>query len=132
MLATFSTARTHYHPTRKTRQSALNLPALNQENIAQIGGATGLVGDPSGRKTEREPANVAQVEKNVELLSDSIRTFFHRGLLYAKSRSPPMSGSTSDPEVRSNLEWHRDFTMLDFLRVVGVHSRVNTMLSKER
>lgn len=102
------------------------------EAPAQIGGATGLIGDPSGRKTEREPANVAQVEKNVEMLSDSIRTFFRRGLLYAKSRLPSFSGSTCDPEIKSNLEWHKNFTMLEFLRVVGVHSRVNTMLSKER
>ncbi|KIK67382.1 hypothetical protein GYMLUDRAFT_156230 [Collybiopsis luxurians FD-317 M1] len=99
--------------------------------IPLIGGATGLVGDPSGRKTEREPANVAQVEKNVTMLSESIRTFFRRGLSYAKSRLLSTSPSISDPEIKSNLEWHKNFTMLEFLRVVGVHARVNTMLNKE-
>ncbi|KAJ3847831.1 tyrosine-tRNA ligase [Lentinula lateritia] len=104
--------------------------------IPLIGGATGLVGDPSGRKTERGPANVAQIERNVGLLSESIRSFFRSGLLYAKSRLPSASDTsasdiTSDPEVKSNLEWHQNFTMLEFLRVVGVHARVNTMLNKE-
>ncbi|KAJ3814573.1 hypothetical protein F5876DRAFT_32634 [Lentinula aff. lateritia] len=96
--------------------------------IPLIGGATGLVGDPSGRKTERGPANVAQIERNVGLLSESIRSFFRSGLLYAKSRLPSASDTsasdiTSDPEVKSNLEWHQNFTMLEFLRVVGVHAR---------
>lgn len=99
---------------------------------AQIGGATGLIGDPSGRKTERGPANAAQIERNVGLLSESIKSFFRSGLLYAKSRLPSASDITSDPEVKSNLEWHQNFTMLEFLRVVGVHARVNTMLNKER
>ncbi|KAJ3735734.1 hypothetical protein DFJ43DRAFT_1113420 [Lentinula guzmanii] len=99
--------------------------------IPLIGGATGLVGDPSGRKTEREPVNVAQVERNVDLLTENIRAFFRRGLLYAKSRLLSVSGITSDPEVKSNLEWHKNFTMLEFLREVGVHARINTMLSKE-
>ncbi|KAJ3867907.1 tyrosine-tRNA ligase [Lentinula novae-zelandiae] len=99
--------------------------------IPLIGGATGLVGDPSGRKTERGPANVAQIERNVGLLSENIRSFFRSGLLYAKSRLPSTSDITSDPEVKSNLEWHQNFTMLEFLRVVGVHTRVNTMLNKE-
>ncbi|KAF5393420.1 hypothetical protein D9757_000615 [Collybiopsis confluens] len=97
----------------------------------QIGGATGLVGDPSGRKTEREPAKVAQVKQNVSMLSEGIRTFFRRGLAYAKTRFSSVSEIVVDPEVKSNLEWHEDFTMLDFLRVVGVHARVNSMLSKE-
>ncbi|KAJ3900691.1 tyrosine-tRNA ligase [Lentinula edodes] len=99
--------------------------------IPLIGGATGLIGDPSGRKTERGPANVAQIERNVGLLSESIKSFFRSGLLYAKSRLPSASDITSDPEVKSNLEWHQNFTMLEFLRVVGVHARVNTMLNKE-
>ncbi|KAF8829199.1 hypothetical protein HHX47_DHR3000585 [Lentinula edodes] len=99
--------------------------------IPLIGGATGLIGDPSGRKTERGPANAAQIERNVGLLSESIKSFFRSGLLYAKSRLPSASDITSDPEVKSNLEWHQNFTMLEFLRVVGVHARVNTMLNKE-
>ncbi|KAF9071729.1 hypothetical protein BDP27DRAFT_1321811 [Rhodocollybia butyracea] len=99
--------------------------------IPLIGGATGLIGDPSGRKTEREQANATHVEKNVNMLSDSIKTFFHRGLAYAESRLPSASESIFDPEVKNNLEWHNNFTMLEFLRVVGVHARINTMLSKE-
>ncbi|KAJ3829108.1 hypothetical protein F5880DRAFT_1709319 [Lentinula raphanica] len=93
--------------------------------IPLIGGATGLVGDPSGRKTERMPVNVAQVEQNVQALTESINTFFRHGLSHAKrkSRLPSVSDIASDPEVKSNLEWHKNFTMLEFLREVGVHAR---------
>ncbi|KAJ3762407.1 hypothetical protein EV360DRAFT_79315 [Lentinula raphanica] len=101
--------------------------------IPLIGGATGLVGDPSGRKTERMPVNVAQVEQNVQALTESINMFFRHGLSHAKrkSRLPSVSDIASDPEVKSNMEWHKNFTMLEFLREVGVHARVNAMLSKE-
>ncbi|KAF9268907.1 tyrosyl-tRNA synthetase [Marasmius fiardii PR-910] len=101
--------------------------------IPLIGGATGLVGDPSGRKTEREPADVKQVEKNVDSLSRSVKQFLSRAFTYAQTRLAPgaYENSTFDPEVKSNLAWHKDFRMLEFLRTVGVHARVNTMLNRE-
>lgn len=93
------------------------------------------MGDPSGRLTERKPADLKQVEDNVVKLTESIQFFFGRALEYAKSRlqeyGSPVS-SMQNPAVLNNLEWHKKFTMLDFLQHVGKHVRVNTMLNRER
>ncbi|KAF8345860.1 hypothetical protein F5887DRAFT_963863 [Amanita rubescens] len=79
--------------------------------IPLIGGATGRIGDPSGRTTERQLADVQHVEDN---------------------KLPNIHHSTSlPPHVMSNLEWHQHFTMLDFLRTVGVHARISAMISRE-
>ncbi|KAG7098585.1 hypothetical protein E1B28_000514 [Marasmius oreades] len=101
--------------------------------IPLIGGATGLVGDPSGRKTEREPVNVKQVERNVASLSQNVKQFLGRAFNYARTRLPSGTwvNSNFDLEVKSNLVWHKDYHMLDFLRTVGIHARVNTMLNRE-
>ncbi|KAJ3567172.1 hypothetical protein NP233_g6537 [Leucocoprinus birnbaumii] len=102
--------------------------------IPLIGGATGRVGDPSGRLTERTQADIQQIEDNVIKLTASIQFFFGRALDYAKRRledyGSPVS-SLQSPTVLSNLVWHEKFIMLDFLRDIGKHVRVNTMLNRE-
>ncbi|KAL0575740.1 tyrosyl-tRNA synthetase [Marasmius crinis-equi] len=101
--------------------------------IPLIGGATGLVGDPSGRKTERSLADAQQVEGNVASLSKGVKQFLQRAFSFAQSRLPAGNQEVSvyTPEVKSNLDWHKDFRMLEFLRNVGRHARVNTMLNRE-
>ncbi|KAF9450444.1 tyrosyl-tRNA synthetase [Macrolepiota fuliginosa MF-IS2] len=112
----------------------LHFQIRGHQIIPLIGGATGRVGDPSGRLTERKPADIKQVEDNVVKLTESIQFFFSRALEYAKSRlgahGSPVPAMQS-PAVLSNLEWHEKFTMLDFLQFVGKHVRVNTMLNRE-
>jgi tyrosyl-tRNA synthetase len=110
-------------------------PSSSFTHFLQIGGATGRVGDPSGRLTERTQADIRQVEDNVVKLTENIQFFFARALEYAQSRLqeygspvPPLIA----PSVLSNLTWHEKFTMLDFLRDVGKRVRVNTMLNRER
>lgn len=52
---------------------------------------------------------------------------------YAEKRVRSSTAATTQtPQVRSNIEWFRGMGLLEFLRVVGVHSRVNTMLARER
>ncbi|ESK97073.1 tyrosine-trna ligase [Moniliophthora roreri MCA 2997] len=111
----------------------LHFQLQGHDIIPLIGGATGLVGDPSGRKTEREPTDVKLVESNVLALSNSIKHFFRRASQYAHSRVPFSFAKepSLDPDVKSNLAWHKDFNMLEFLRIVGIHARVNTMLNRE-
>ncbi|KIL66226.1 hypothetical protein M378DRAFT_23477 [Amanita muscaria Koide BX008] len=99
--------------------------------IPLIGGATGLIGDPSGRSTERQLAEIQQVENNVASLTEAIHTFFTRAYNYAKVRLPGSLPQLEEPTVLSNLDWHQRFTMLDFLRTVGVHSRISTMISRD-
>ncbi|KAG6820742.1 hypothetical protein H0H93_012388 [Arthromyces matolae] len=99
--------------------------------IHLIGGATGRVGDPSGRLTERQLAEIEQVDKNVDSLSAGITTFFQRAASYAQSHGLKIDELNTKPTIMSNLTWHQNTNLLDFLRVVGVHARVNTMLNRE-
>lgn len=93
------------------------------------------MGDPSGRLTERQEADIQQLDDNVALLTQSVESFFRHAFEYVKRRlekdgSPPPSFQS--PTVLSNLKWHENFSMLDFLRDVGKQVRVNTMLNRER
>ncbi|KAH0589082.1 hypothetical protein H2248_004853 [Termitomyces sp. 'cryptogamus'] len=99
--------------------------------IPLLGGATGRVGDPSGRLTERQLADIKQVSDNVDSLTQGIRSFFKRASAYAESRGMNVEGLIMEPAVTSNLQWHENINLLDFLRTVGVHARVNTMLNRE-
>ncbi|KAJ3516848.1 hypothetical protein NLJ89_g864 [Agrocybe chaxingu] len=104
----------------------------NQAHDEKIGGATGRVGDPSGRLTERQPADTKKVEDNVVNLTSSIQIFFKRALPYACSRIQLDEAVSVEPQVVSNLQWHESFTLLDFLAKVGLHARVNAMMNRER
>ncbi|KDR75867.1 hypothetical protein GALMADRAFT_248598 [Galerina marginata CBS 339.88] len=100
--------------------------------VPLIGGATGRVGDPSGRLVERQLAEVRKVEGNVVSLTSSIQRFFKNALLYAESHGILEEKNTvTEPRVISNLDWHGSFNLLEFLQKVGVHARVNTMLNRE-
>ncbi|KAK0212645.1 hypothetical protein DFS33DRAFT_1247892 [Desarmillaria ectypa] len=110
----------------------LHFELRNHNAIPLIGGATGLVGDPSGRLTERSPADVGLVHGNVLALSRGITRFFRGAFEYAGNRLPggfrPMR---DEVHVKSNLEWYENFGILEFLQRVGVNARVNTMLNRE-
>ncbi|KAI8993095.1 hypothetical protein BD414DRAFT_458686 [Trametes punicea] len=99
--------------------------------IPLIGGATGLIGDPSGRSTERPLSARETIEYNVAQLTAGIIRFFQSAMVYAKKRLPPSSTPILVPNVQNNLTWLKDLNLLDFLRTVGYHSRVNTMLARE-
>jgi len=100
--------------------------------IPLIGGATGLVGDPSGRDTERPLSELFKVEHNVNALSTAVLDFFKNAAKYATSRHPELAFQISTmPKVHSNLEWFQGMGLLEFLRTVGVHARVNTMIARE-
>ncbi|KAF5373034.1 hypothetical protein D9758_001640 [Tetrapyrgos nigripes] len=112
--------------------SMLHFQLHGHTTISLMGGATGLIGDPSGRKTEREPANVQQVEANVNSISENVKKFFARAVQYASNRLSNLNASNvTEPVLQSNLSWHQDFGMLEFLRTVGIHARVNTMISRD-
>ncbi|MBW3590107.1 MAG: tyrosine--tRNA ligase [Actinobacteria bacterium] len=87
--------------------------------IAVAGGGTGLIGDPSGRDTERELLSQEQVAGNVESI---------RGQLSAILDFEP--GDTQALLV-NNADWLTKLNLTDFLRDVGKHFSVNSMISKE-
>ncbi|KAI0675230.1 hypothetical protein C8Q78DRAFT_1113446 [Trametes maxima] len=99
--------------------------------IPLIGGATGLIGDPSGRSTERPLSAREIIEHNVAQLTAGITTFYERAMEYAKKRLPQSPTPITPPNVQNNLNWLKDLNLLEFLRTVGFHSRVNTMLARE-
>lgn len=84
-----------------------------------LGGATGRIGDPSGKSHERPQLDDLTIEKNIE----GIRKNFSRVLDFDHPTAPPV--------ILNNETWFRDFTFIDFLRDVGRYFRVGPMLAKE-
>ncbi len=87
--------------------------------VALVGGATGLIGDPSGKTREREAADAAQIERNVVGIRENLSRILDR------------DGASEPVKVVNNADWVRNLSTLDFLRDVGRHFRVGTMLGKE-
>jgi tyrosyl-tRNA synthetase len=85
--------------------------------IALAGGATGLIGDPSGRDSERSLLSAGEVAARVERLRPQLERFLD------------LSGGRA--LLEDNLTWTAPLTAIDFLRDVGKHFSVNVMLSKE-
>jgi tyrosyl-tRNA synthetase len=87
--------------------------------IALAGGATGFIGDPSGRAAERSLMTADVVAERTKLLSEQMRRFLSFD-----------DGATGALLV-DNLDWTAGLPVLDFLRDVGVHFPVNQMLARE-
>ncbi|XP_027090724.1 tyrosine--tRNA ligase, chloroplastic/mitochondrial-like [Coffea eugenioides] len=88
--------------------------------VALIGGATGRVGDPSGKSSERPELDLETLHKNISGISATI--------CHILSRAAPIPDSVS---ILNNYEWWKDVRLLDFLKDVGRYARVGTMMSKE-
>lgn len=86
--------------------------------IALVGGATGMVGDPSGKTAERQFLDVDVIQHNLA----SQRAQLERFLDFAGDNAA---------EVVNNHDWFKDFSFLDFIRDVGKHITVNYMMSKD-
>lgn len=80
-----------------------------------IGGGTGSIGDPSGRKTERQLQTMEQVQHNVEALSTQARKIF----------------DSENITMVNNYDWLSKISLLDFLRDYGKLFNINTMLAKD-
>lgn len=87
--------------------------------IALVGGGTGLIGDPSGKASERVLLDKAQAEENAHGI--------HRQL----ARFLDFDSPTNPARMANNLEWLGGLGLVDFLRDVGKHFSVNAMLRKE-
>ena len=100
--------------------------------MSKIGGATALIGDPSGRSTERPHMARARIEENVAALTANVDRFFKRAFEYAESRLEGDGKACRPATVRNNVEWFDNMGVLQFLRDVGTNARVNAMLARER
>ena len=100
----------------------------------QIGGATGLVGDPSGKTEERTPLGKEKAVDNVESLTRAVDGFVASALEYGSRRltSSQIRVPSSIPKVSNNAEWLASLGLLEFLTKAGRHERVPTMISRDR
>lgn len=97
-----------------------------------IGGATGEVGDPSGRTTERSVMASTTRLDHVSRISNQFLNFFNTATAYGITRNAAISESKLGAKaLKNNREWWKDMGMLEFLAKYGRHIRVNQMLSRE-
>ncbi|AMD20836.1 HDR094Cp [Eremothecium sinecaudum] len=101
--------------------------------VPLVGGATGRVGDPSGRKSARTDMDDSIRMYNVSRISKQLRTFFENGWKYYESRTPEESTKRRPGQVSvaNNYDWMKDLGLLDFLATYGRHVRVQAMLSRD-
>ena len=88
--------------------------------IALVGGATGMIGDPSGKSDERNLLNEETLGKNVEGIKNTIAHFLDFN-----------DTSKNAPILVNNYDWMKDFTFIEFARDVGKRITVNYMMAKD-
>ena len=88
--------------------------------LALVGGATGMIGDPSGKSQERNLLDEETLRHNQECIKKQLGKF-----LDFESDAP------NKAELVNNYDWMKDFSFLDFARTVGKHITVNYMMAKE-
>lgn len=96
-----------------------HLQRAGHKPVALVGGATGRVGDPSGKTQERQLLTPEIIEHNLSCQEKQLKQFLKFG-----------DGPT-DAMMVNNYDWFKDWTFLDFIREVGKHISVNYMLSKD-
>ncbi|MDE6095400.1 MAG: tyrosine--tRNA ligase [Muribaculaceae bacterium] len=88
--------------------------------LALVGGATGMIGDPSGKSAERNLLDEATLRHNQEAIKKQLSKF-----LDFESDAP------NKAEMVNNYDWTKDVTFLDFAREIGKHITVNYMMAKD-
>lgn len=83
--------------------------------ILLVGGATGMIGDPDGKKEERDLVSIEQLEINKQAIANQYRTIF----------------AGQDFEIVDNYDWFKSMGYLQFLRDVGKHVPMRQMLGRE-
>ena len=83
--------------------------------ILLVGGATGMIGDPDGKKQERDLKTLDEIAKNKDAIADQYKNIF--------------AGQTFD--IVDNYDWFKDINYLDFLRDIGKHASMTQMLDRD-
>lgn len=87
--------------------------------IALVGGATGMVGDPSGKSDERKLLDIATIEHNIACQKKQLQKFIDFG------------DTGNQAKMVNNHDWFKNWSFLDFIRDVGKHITVSYMMGKD-
>ncbi|MGC6470592.1 MAG: tyrosine--tRNA ligase [Flavobacteriales bacterium] len=97
----------------------VHLQRCGHKPIALMGGATGMVGDPSGKSKERNMLSEEVLQHNLQCVQKQMTKFLDFDC-----------GETS-AEILNNYDWFKDFSFLDFIREVGKYISINYMMAKD-
>jgi len=97
-----------------------HLQQAGHKPLALVGGATGMIGDPSGKSQERNLLNEVTLRHNVECIKAQLSRFLDFN-----------SDAPNAAELVNNYDWMKDFTFLDFAREIGKCITVNYMMAKD-
>jgi tyrosyl-tRNA synthetase len=97
----------------------MRLQRAGHKPIALVGGATGMVGDPSGKSAERNLLDEETLQHNVAGQEAQLRKFLD------------FSPGPTQAEIVNNYDWFKNFNFLHFIRDVGKHVTVNYMMAKD-
>jgi tyrosyl-tRNA synthetase len=97
----------------------LHFQQAGHKPIALIGGATGMVGDPTGKSAERNLLNEDVLNHNIGCQKKQLEKFLD------------FDCGARSAELVNNYDWFKNFTFLDFIRDVGKHISVNYMMAKD-
>lgn len=97
----------------------MRLQMAGHKPIALIGGATGMIGDPSGKSAERNLLDETQLQANIA----GIKTQLEKFLDFGKG--------AGGAELLNNFDWMKGYSFIDFIREVGKHLTVNYMMAKD-
>ncbi len=98
----------------------VHLQKAGHKPIALVGGATGMVGDPSGKSEERNLLSEEILNHNVDCVKAQLEKFLDFD-----------SNKNNGAEMANNYDWFKDFSFLNFIRDVGKHITVNYMMAKD-
>jgi len=88
--------------------------------VVLVGGATGMIGDPSGKSQERNLLDEKTLRHNQECIKKQLSHFLDFS-----------SGKTNEALLVNNYDWMKEYSFLDFIREIGKHITVNYMMSKD-
>ena len=97
----------------------VHLQRAGHKPFALVGGATGMIGDPSGKAAEREFLSEEALRHNEEAIRQQLSKFLDFG------------SGTNSAEMVNNYDWFREISFLSFLREAGKHITVNYMMAKD-
>jgi tyrosyl-tRNA synthetase len=97
----------------------VHLQKAGHKPIALVGGATGMVGDPSGKKAERSLLDIETINHNLACQKGQLEQFLD------------FNAGENSAEVVNNYDWFKNFGFLEFIRDVGKHISVNYMMAKD-